>query len=54
MIEAELNLMTADHRFNVRGRELMNREQELHVTLGVLERLTTQPKQIEEPNAAQR
>lgn len=54
MVEAELNRMPADSWFNVRGRELMNREQELHVTLGVLERLTTPPKQIEEPHAAAR
>lgn len=54
MVEAALNRMPADVWFNVRGRELMNREQELHITLGVLERLTTPPKQIEEPHSAAR
>lgn len=48
-IEAELQRMPADAWFNVRGRALANREQELHVTLTVLQELATAPVQITEP-----
>ncbi len=48
-IEAELGLMPPDAWLNVRGRALANREQELHVTLTVLQELVTAPVQITEP-----
>lgn len=48
-IEAELNRMPADAWFNVRARQLMNREQELHTTLNVLRELANAPIQIAEP-----
>lgn len=48
-IEAELGLMAPDAWLNVRGRALANREQELHVTLTVLQELVTAPVQITEP-----
>lgn len=48
-IEAELELMPPDAWLNVRGRALANREQELHVTLTVLQELVAAPVQITEP-----
>jgi len=48
-IEVELQRMPADTWFNVRARELMNREQELHSTLNVLRELVNTPIQISEP-----
>ena len=45
LVDDELNQMPADSWFNVRARELMNRDQELFTTMRVLERLTTPPKQ---------
>ena len=41
--------MPPDAWLKVRGRALANREQELHITLDVLQRLTQQPAQITEP-----
>jgi len=49
LVNAELKTTPTDALFNVRGWELINREQELHTTLSVLERMTQQPKAIEEP-----
>ena len=48
-VSAELSRMPADAWLNARGRALANREQELHITLDVLQRLTQQPAQITEP-----
>lgn len=48
-IETELGLMPPDAWLNVRGRALANREQELHVTLNVLQELVSAPVQITEP-----
>lgn len=42
MVEAALNRMPADVWFNVRGRELMNREQELQTTLTVLKEIAAE------------
>lgn len=42
MVEAALNRMPADAWFNVRGRELMNREQELQTTLTVLKEIAAE------------
>lgn len=49
MVTAELSAMPADAWLNVRGRALANREQELHTTLDVLQRMTQLPVQIQEP-----
>lgn len=49
-IEVELQRMPADAWFNVRARELMNREQELHTTLNILRELVNAPIHISEPN----
>lgn len=46
LVDDELNQMPADSWFNVRGRELMNREQELFTTLRVLEGLAAAPMQV--------
>lgn len=48
-VEAELGRLPADCWFNVHGRTLANREQELHVTLTVLHELANKPMQIAEP-----
>lgn len=48
-ITAELEQMPPDAWLNVRGRALANREQELHVTLTVLQELVSAPVQITEP-----
>lgn len=42
MVEAELNRMPADAWFNVRGRRLCNREQELQTTLTVLKEIAAE------------
>lgn len=52
LVTAELSTMPPDAWLNVRGRALANREQELHTTLDVLQRMTQQPAQIAEPTAA--
>lgn len=49
MVNAELQTMPPDAWLNVRGRNLANREQELHITLDVLQRMTQLPVQIQEP-----
>lgn len=49
LVTAELATLPPDAWLNVRGRALANREQELHITLDVLQRLTQQPAQITEP-----
>lgn len=49
VIETELGLMPPDAWLNVRGRALANREQELHVTLNVLQELVSAPVRITEP-----
>lgn len=49
LVNAELKTTPTDALFNAPGWELINREQELHTTLTVLERMTAQPKQIQEP-----
>lgn len=49
MVNAELKSTPTDSLFNARGWHLINREQELHTTLTVLEGMTQQPKTIEEP-----
>lgn len=46
LVEEELGQMQADSWFNVRGRELMNREQELFTALRVLEGLAAAPMQV--------
>lgn len=46
LVEAELGQMPPDAWFNVRGRALANREQELYITLQVLEGLAQAPMQI--------
>lgn len=38
-INAELSRLPAEQWLSKRGRELANREQELHITLGVLQRM---------------
>lgn len=38
-INAELSRLPAEQWLSKRGRELANREQELHITLGVLQRV---------------
>lgn len=38
-INAELSRLPAEQWLSKRGRELANREQELHITLGVLNRM---------------
>lgn len=48
-IEVELEQMPPDAWLNVRGRALANREQELHITLTVLQELITAPVLITEP-----
>ena len=48
-VATELATMPPDAWLNVRGRALANREQELHITLDVLQRLAQQPAQITEP-----
>lgn len=49
MVCAELSAMPPDDLFNVKGSRLINREQELHVTLLVLKDLSALPQQIAEP-----
>lgn len=49
LLNAELKTMQPDSLFNANGWEVINREQELHTTLSVLERLANQPLQIQEP-----
>lgn len=49
LVNAELKTTPTDSLFNARGWDLINREQELHTTLTVLERMTQQPIAIEEP-----
>lgn len=49
LLNAELKAMQTDSLFNANGWDLINREQELHTTLGVLERLVNLPLQIQEP-----
>lgn len=50
LVTAELSVMPPDAWLNVHGRALVNREQELHITLDVLTRMTQQPVQIQEPS----
>lgn len=50
LVTAELSVMPPDAWLNVHGRALANREQELHITLDVLARMTQQPMQIQEPS----
>lgn len=49
LLTAELKAMQPDSLFNANGWEVINREQELHTTLSVLERLANLPLQIQEP-----
>ena len=46
LVEAELGQMPPDAWLNVRGRLLANREQELYITLQVLEGLAQAPMHI--------
>jgi len=43
LLTAELKAMQPDSMFNANGWEVINREQELHTTLSVLERLEPPP-----------
>lgn len=50
LVSAELSRLPADAWFNVRGRALANREQELFTTLHVLRDMTQATFQIAEPS----
>lgn len=49
LVDAEISATPTDGLFNAKGWELINREQELHTTLTVLQRMTQTPMQIAEP-----